>query len=154
MKLEQTYVADLIEKLLEKLEVKAQVEVGIEEAEEEVQVNVVINPEDETGLLIGSHGSTLNAIQSFIALSIKQSTGEWARVSMDIGDWRQKHDEHLEDLATQASSRAKETGEPQHLYNLSPSQRRIVHMALSKEEGIETESEGEGLGRYLVIKKK
>jgi spoIIIJ-associated protein len=38
------------------------------------------------------------------------------------------------------------------LYNLSPSQRRIVHMALADEEGIETTSEGEGAGRYLVVK--
>lgn len=141
-------IQEILEKLLELLEIEASVDV--KEAEE--GHNVVIDPKEEAGLLIGGHGSTLEAIQSFINLAIKQKTGEWSRVTLDIGDWRRKADEELEELADQAAMRARETGEAQHLYNLTPAQRRVVHMALSKQKGIETESEGEGLSRYLVVR--
>lgn len=142
---------ELVEKLLELLDVKAEVTVETGKDEEGATASIIINPEEEAGLLIGSHGSTLNALQSFISLSLKQRTGDWVRIMVDVGDWRQKHDEQLEDLAKSSAARARETGESQHLYNLSPGQRRVVHMALAEEKEIETTSEGEGPGRYLVV---
>lgn len=143
---------EIAEKLLELLEVKAEVSVETGENEDGKTASIIINPEGEAGLLIGSHGTTLNAIQSFLSLSLKSKTGEWVRIMLDVGEWRQKHNEQLEELAKNSAERARETGEDQHLYNLSPSQRRVVHMALSEQEGIETASEGEGAGRYLVVR--
>lgn len=145
-------VLKISEELLSKIGVEAEVEVFEEEEAGEKVYRVNINAEREAGLLIGAHGSTLSAIQSFISIAIKQKTGEWARVVVDIGDWRQKHEEHLTQLAHQAAERAKSTGQDQMLYNLTPSQRRVVHLALSREAGIKTESEGEGAGRYLIVK--
>jgi len=140
-------VQKITEELLKLLEVDATVKVS----EKEDNISVIVKPEGDAGLLIGAHGSTLAALQSFINLAIKQKTGEWARIVLDIGDWREKQDAQLEELADQAAMRARETGEPQHLYNLSPAQRRVVHMALSKMKDILTESQGEGTGRYLVV---
>lgn len=139
--------------LLEKVGIEAEVEVAKEKSEDGQEAFMVgINAPKEAGLLIGAHGSTLHAIQSFVAMAVKQLTGDWVRVVVDIGDWREKHEEHLTSLAKAAAERAKQTGEAQPLYNLTPSQRRVVHMALSTEEGVVTESEGEGVSRYLVIK--
>lgn len=115
-------------------------------------VTIEITADTEAGLLIGNHGSTLHAIESFLSLALRQQTGEWVRIVADIGQWRQKHEEYLTGLAEQAAHRAKETGEPQHLYNLTPAQRRVIHTALSALDGISTESLGEGDDRYLVIK--
>lgn len=142
----------LAEELLSKVGIEGSVNVSEDQSAGEKTYLVTVDSPKEAGLLIGSHGSTLQAIQSFLALATKQSTGEWVRVVVDIGDWRQKHEEHLESLAKQTAERAKATGAAQHLYNLSPSQRRVVHMALAKESGIETQSEGEGEARYLVVK--
>lgn len=142
---------ETVEKLLELLEIEAEVTTEAGKDDEGFTASIIVNPQSEAGLLIGSHGTTLNAIQSFISLSLKQKTGEWVRIMLDVGEWRQKHNEQLEELAKSAAERARETGESQHLYNLSPSQRRVVHMTLSQEEGIETSSEGEGIGRYLVV---
>ena len=55
-------------------------------------------------------------------------------------------------MATQTANHVKQTGEEQKLYNLTPTQRRIVHMALSTDKEIETTSEGEGQERYLIVK--
>jgi spoIIIJ-associated protein len=69
---------------------------------------------------------------------------------VNVGDYMQKQEEQLRDLAAATAERARETGDPQLLYNLNPSQRRIIHMALS-EEDVETVSEGEGRDRHLVV---
>jgi spoIIIJ-associated protein len=84
----------------------------------------------------------------------RQENGEWKRISVNVGDWREKQEEYLSEMAKVTAERAKQTGEPQNLYNLSPSQRRIIHIALSEDKEIETESVGEGEERYLVVKPK
>src|SRR3990167_11231194 len=119
-------IKNFIDELLVKVGSDAEVEVSTEEQEGEKVYKVLIESPREAGLLIGAHGSTLSAIQSFLAMAIKQKTGEWVRVVVDIGDWRQKHEEHLTSLALAAAERAKSTSEPQPLYNLTPAQRRVV----------------------------
>lgn len=135
------------------LSIDAEIDVTESVSEDSSKVYMVsINAPKEAGLLIGAHGSTLTAIQSFLAMALKQKTGEWVRVVVDIGDWRQKHEAHLTALAKQAADRVRQTGRPEPLYNLTPAQRRVVHVALSKEIGVSTESQGEGVSRYLVVK--
>jgi spoIIIJ-associated protein len=149
----QKDVQALIEELLYLIGVEGTAEVTLDDSnKEEKLIKILINADKEAGLLIGNRGATLNAIQSFVSIAIRQKTGEWVRVLVDIGEWRQKHEEYLADLAKQTAERAKSTGEPQHLYNLTPAQRRVIHLALQNEKGIVSESEGEGEGRYLVVK--
>jgi spoIIIJ-associated protein len=89
-----------------------------------------------------------------LGIMLKQKTGEWARVLVNIGDYREKEEDYLKNLAEGAAARAKETGEPQTLYNLKAGQRRIIHMFLTQDKEVETESQGEGSERYLLIKPK
>lgn len=109
---------------------------------------------DEAGLLIGKRGETINSIQVIINQIIRQKKGEWMRVVVNVADFREKEKNRMEDLAIQTAERVRETGEPQNLYNLTPAQRRVVHLALSQEQDVQTESVGEGLERYLVVSKK
>lgn len=142
----------LTEELVHLMGVSAKVEV-VEDSENQALV-VNISSEDEAGLLIGRHGTTLLSIQAAIGMMLKQKLGEWMRVIVDVGDWREKEEEHLRTLAQQAAERTRTTGEAQPIYNLSASQRRIVHMALAEDPEIATESLGEGEERYLIVKKK
>lgn len=122
------------------------------DSEEVVLVN--IDSSDETGLLIGAHGMTLNAIQSFLRMAIRQKTGEWVGLTVNIGDWKEKQEQHLVELAESTAARAISTNAPQRLYNLTPSQRRVIHLNLSQRGDVITESQGEGVERYLVISPK
>lgn len=112
---------------------------------------VTIESSDETGLLIGRKGETLASLQTILGIALKQQTGDWHRVVVNVGDYREKEEDYLKNLANSAAGRVKETGEPQSLYNLKPAQRRIVHMFLSEDKEITTESVGEGDERYLVV---
>lgn len=145
-------VEDLTSELLNLMGVSATVE--LTEDKENQLINLKINPSDEAGLLIGYHGDTLSAIESFLALAIKQKSGEWVRIVVDIAGYKDKQEERLIELGKQAAQRAKVTQEPQYLYNLDPSQRRVIHLALGSDTEVETESVGEGEERYLVVKVK
>jgi spoIIIJ-associated protein len=85
-------------------------------------------------------------------MALRQASGEWHRITLNIGDWKEKQEEQLSELAQQTVSRAISTGEPQMLYNLSASQRRTIHMLLAKDDKVQTESEGEGIDRHLIIR--
>lgn len=115
---------------------------------------VTIEGGNATGLLIGRKGETLTSFQTILSLIIKQKTGEWKRIMVNIGDYREKEEDYLTNLGKAAAARARETGEPQPLYNLTPAQRRIVHLTLSEDDSIVTESVGEGTERYLLVKAK
>lgn len=138
--------------LLSLMGTKAQVKASEDKKNEAVRID--IETEEETGLLIGRHGETIEAIQSVLGMMLKKKTGDWVRIIVDVGGWREKQEERLRDLATQTAERAKETGEGQPLYNLSPAQRRVIHLTLADNPDIETESAGEDEERYLMIKPK
>jgi len=108
----------------------------------------------EAGLLIGYKGENLNAIQTVLSLMYRGKTGDWAVLNVNIGDYKEKQESKLKELADQAVLRLDETGQPQPIYNLTAFQRRVIHLYLSENKEIKTESEGEGDNRYLVISSK
>lgn len=132
--------------------VEAKLEVNFDKENDAYVID--IDADDKTGLLIGKKGDTLSSIQLVLGILFKQKVGEWKRVVVNVGDYRQKEEDYLRNLALSAANRAKETGEPQSLYNLKAWQRRIVHLSLSEDKDIETESQGEGEERFLIVKAK
>lgn len=143
---------EITQELLDLCGVNGNVEITEESNDTGAIYHVVIESTEEAGLLIGAHGLTLAAIQSFLGMALRTRTGDWHRVLVDVSGWRQKHEEYLLSLAKQSADRAKMTGEPQYLYNLTPAQRRIIHTALSEMKDVESVSEGEGADRYLIVK--
>lgn len=145
-------VEKLANELLALMQTKAKASAKEDKENEAIEVN--IESEEERGLLIGHHGDTINAVQAVLGMMVRKEVGEWIRIIVNIGDWREKQEEHLKKLAREVAERVKQTGEPQPLYNLTAAQRRIVHLELSGEAEVTTESIGEGPERYLVVKPK
>lgn len=147
-----TKTESLVNNILEMMGTKAKATCELDEENKVLTVNV--ETQDETGLLIGRRGDTLNALQMVLGIITKQQTGEWTRVEVNVGDYRQKQEDYLKNLAKETAQKVKETGEEQPIYNLTPAQRRVVHLKLSTDETVETESVGEGEERYLVVRPK
>src|SRR3989339_502543 len=148
-------ITETIEKLAKELFLLAGVNVKVIVSENEEGVyEVNLETSEETGLLIGFRGENINAIQTVLGIMVKGVTGEWIRIIVNIGDYRQKQEQKLFALADQSADRAIETKEPQPIYNLTAGQRRIIHMYLSKRDDVVTESQGENLERFLVVKSK
>lgn len=144
-------IQKLTEELLNLTGVSASVEV-IDLGKNTYEVN--LSTDDETGLLIGFRGENINAIQTVLGIMLKGQTGDWVRLVVNVGDYRQKQEEKLKELADSCADRAIETKEPQPIYNLTAGQRRAVHMHLAERDDVITESEGDEPQRYLVIKAK
>jgi spoIIIJ-associated protein len=142
-------IKELAERLLSLVGSRAKVDVK-EDTKNEATL-ITMQAEEDAGLLIGNRGRTLNDIQTILGMILKRRTGEWKRVVVDVSGWREKEEKRLSELARQTAERVRATGEPQALYNLSPSQRRTIHLALAEEKDIHTESHGEEEERYLLI---
>lgn len=143
-------LTSLTKELVANLGVKAEVE--IKEDKKEGIMTVDIKSDNETGLLIGKRGETVEAIQTILSLMLRQAVGEWQRVVVNVGNYRQKQEDYLTSLAQKTVERVIETNTPQYLYNLNASQRRVVHLFVAEQDGVESESVGEGRERCLVIK--
>lgn len=145
------------EKVTEELLSSMGVNVGfsVSEDKENDAILVDIESSEETGLLIGTRGETVKALQSIIGIIVNKSEGDdWHRVLVNVADYREKQNDKITSLAEKTLERVRETGEEQPIYNLTPAERRIVHMKLSEDDSVETESVGEGNDRYLVVRPK
>ena len=143
---------DLVSKLLSLIGTNAASQVSEDKENDAILVDV--KSENEAGLLIGNRGETLSSLQVLLGVMFRKKRGDWKRILVNVADWREKEKGRLEELAIQTAERARETGEPQTLYNLDPGQRRIIHVILSENNNVETESFGEGEERYLIVRPK
>lgn len=103
------------------------------------------------GFLIGNHGETLRAMQFMVGSALKNNEHEITRVNIDIADYKKQRSERLAEHAKQWLDKVKESGKPMHLQPMNAADRRVVHK-LAGEYGLQTESEGEGQERHIVLK--
>lgn len=118
----------------------------------EEEVEIEMDGDENLGLLIGQEGNTLDALQLIVAIGANKGIEDGCRVILDTsGGYRESHREHLCGQAREAAEEAQATGREVVMSDLKSYERRIVHMALADEPGVETYSEGEGRYRHLVI---
>jgi spoIIIJ-associated protein len=140
---------EISEKLLKLIGLEAKVVVAEDKENQAIKVDV---DTAEPGILIGYHGETLSSLQLLLGIMVSRKAGEWLRVLVNIGDYRQKREEVLKNMALSAAQKAKFSGEPVSLPPLSGSERRIIHLTLADNPSVETQSEGEGEERRVIVK--
>jgi spoIIIJ-associated protein len=134
-----TYAQTVLQRIIEGITAPAQVEGRVEEGT--IYLNI---KGDGSGLLIGRHGQTLDAIQYIVGRILGKQRGEKRMVVVDTERYRERRRENLEQLAQRMGEKAKSTGRAVSLQPMNASDRRIVHLALKHDRAIETRSEGEG----------
>lgn len=108
---------------------------------------------DDVGLLVGPKGATLQAIEELVRTVVQRRTeGHGVRINVDVGGYRAKRREALEQFANQLAEKAKETGRDQALEPMSALDRKTVHDAIAPLEGVSTISEGEEPRRRVVVR--
>lgn len=117
--------------------------------EDRVQVDI---DGDDLGVLIGQDGSTMEAIRELVKTALQRQTeGQNARVSIDVGGYNAKRRGALEEFARELAQKALDTGRAQALEPMNPPDRKVVHDAVNEIEGVTTESQGEEPRRRVVI---
>ncbi|MDD3002875.1 MAG: hypothetical protein PHS06_03340 [Candidatus Shapirobacteria bacterium] len=118
---------------------------------EENQVLVGVTVKNPAGL-IGFRGRNLASIQFVLSLIIRSQISEGIKVLLDVNNYRMEQKVRLENMVKSLAEKVLETGNPVAMANMSSYERRICHMVLAEIKGIESESEGEGEERHIVIK--
>ena len=119
---------------------------------EEVEGGAVINIEGEdVGFIIGHRGETLDALQYLAGLVANHVDNDYYRISINIGNYREKREKTLEILGRKLAFKAVKTGSKTSLEPMNPYERRIIHTAVQKVRGAISWSEGESLQRHVVI---
>lgn len=106
---------------------------------------------DVGGVAIGRRGETLDALQYLAGLSANRSEGEYMRVVLDSGNYREKRKQTLEQLAKKLAATAIRTGRSTTLEPMNPYERRIIHAAIAQIEGVTSTSVGEEPSRCVVV---
>lgn len=102
------------------------------------------------GVVIGHRGETLDALQYLAGLAANNGGGYY-KVSLNIGNYREKREQTLNALAKRVSEQVLSTGRSRALEPMNPYERRIIHTAVQEIEGVISGSVGEGNGRRVVI---
>ncbi len=119
---------------------------------EETEGGAIINIEgDDIGFIIGHRGETLDALQYLTGLVANHVDNEYYRISVNIGNYREKREKTLEILGRKLAFKACKTGQKTSLEPMNPYERRIIHTAVQKVRGAISWSEGENLQRHVVV---
>ena len=110
-----------------------------------------IKTEENTSLIIGKRGVTLNSLQFLVNNYAKKFSSHFFRIEVDCDDYRESRRKTLEELALNLAKKSKKIGKPVELEPMTSVERKIIHNALTGIKNVETESRGEEPYRYLVI---
>ena len=107
---------------------------------------------DELGLLIGRRGETLGALQYLLNVITRHHYGEANHVfAVDVEGYKRRRETSLVEMAQRVAAEVRETGDVITLEPMKPAERRIVHLTLSEEPGVTTESVGSGNDRQVEV---
>ena len=128
-------------------------QVNYEIKRNENQINLVIKG-DEMKHLIGYKGKTIEAFQSLLNSMLQREDEEYAKVFVEINDYKKKKEEKLRKLANKMAANCVKFRRPIRLEPMSAYERLIIHRELADRTDVETESIGEEPKRRVVIKRK
>ncbi|OGC43793.1 hypothetical protein A3J98_00360 [candidate division WS6 bacterium RIFOXYC1_FULL_33_10] len=138
--------------LLSSIGIEEGYELKIEEKDGVSYINLLFSGED-LGYLIGNHGKHLESLQYIFSMILRKKLPEDTnyRVLLDVCGYKEERNKKLERFALQKADDARILGDSVELPAMSPSDRRVVHVALQMFDDIKTESIGEGEDRRIVI---
>lgn len=147
--LEKKIIQSILKEILELLEVKSDFE--IEEKDDLISIKLTT---EESGIIIGYHGDTLEALQLILSLAVAKKLDKFLRISIDVGDYKKNREDWLKNLALETKDRVITEGKEIVLPQLKSWERRIIHLLLQNDDKVISQSQGEGRDRVLVVSPK
>jgi spoIIIJ-associated protein len=139
-----------IREMLERVALGFGLRASVEVHESPEEIRATVNGED-LGLLIGKHGTTIDALQHLAGRVGFRGSDDRKTVVVDAAGYRERREGALHRAADQAVSDALDYGRPVELEPMSSSERRIVHTYLRDRTDVQTHSEGDEPDRRLVV---
>lgn len=136
------YLQDIFDKM------RVNVEMDMEENDNSIFINI---QGEDSGIIIGRRGETLEALQYLASLAINKGEEDYKRIIIDIENYRQKREDTLIRLSNKLADRVIRTRKSITLEPMSPYERRIIHSTLQNNRYVKTYSLGEEPNRKVVI---
>lgn len=146
-------IKESIKELLEKAGFSSEVEVKktiSPEGQDGVTCN--IKTKEDSNLLIGQYGINLQSFQHIARMIIRKKISDKINFILDVNSYREQKNQSIIEQAKEAASQAISEGRVIIMKPMSAYERRLVHMELSNDEKVATESIGEGEGRKILVK--
>lgn len=143
----------VVQELLEKMRITAEVKARyIEQIDSKDEEMLWLDIEgNDLSILIGRRSETLNALQYITSLIVNKQMGRMVPLMVDVQGYRNRREEQIRSLAIRMADQCVKSGRRQTLEPMSANERRIVHLALRKYQGVRTESVGENPRRKVTI---
>lgn len=125
------------------------VEINVDETDDCITINLDCG--NGYGFIIGRRGETLDSIQYLTRLVINKNKDEYKRVSINAGNYREKREDTLKELAKKQAARVRKYGRSVCLDPMNPYERRIIHTTVQEIEGVSSHSVGSEADRKVVI---
>ena len=106
---------------------------------------------EKMGALIGRRGETMESLSYLASLVANRLEGDYIKLGLDVAGYRDKRESDLTALAQRIGAKVRRTGRSFAMEPMNPYERRIIHSAIGKMEGVRSESKGEGRDRRVVI---
>ena len=106
---------------------------------------------EHLGALIGRRGETMESLSYLASLVANRLEGDYIKLGLDVAGYRDKRENDLTVLAQRIGNKVRKTGRSFAMEPMNPYERRIIHSAIGKMEGVRSESKGEGRDRRVVI---
>ena len=106
---------------------------------------------EHLGALIGRRGETMESLSYLASLVANRLEGDYIKLGLDVAGYRDKRESDLTALAQRIGAKVRKTGRSFAMEPMNPYERRIIHSAISKMEGVRSESKGEGRDRRVAI---
>lgn len=141
------YTKQYIKTISELMNISCELE--IIKRENSIMINIIT---DNAKILIGKSGRTISSIEALLKQSINSKINTKINVIIDVNNYKEKIHRKIERLAVKLAKEVRKTKVEVKMDKMNSFERRLVHNAVSKIDGVKTQSEGEEPNRYVVIK--
>ncbi len=111
----------------------------------------IITDDSSAGMLIGRHGSTVDALEHIVERMASQAVGDRVNMNLDVNNYRRRREENLIQRVQEIAQRVASTGREMHLEPLCARERRIVHLQVVNIPGIRTYTVANSNGKHVVV---
>lgn len=140
-------IAGVILTLIKKMGISADIE-DIKEIDSNILVELA---SEDSRMLIGKQGRTLDALQFILNLMIDSKYRRGKRIMLDVANYRSRRKKRLQKLAMAVADRVSRTKKPVLLEYMNPYDRRIVHLTIESDDRVFTKSDGNGVYKRVRV---
>ena len=144
----EDYAREFLNNVFAAMKLEVEILIKVNDSDRVIEIEL---KGDDTGILIGKRGQTLDSLQYLTNRVANKMQDGYVRVKLDTEDYRRRRKETLENLAKNIASKVKRTRKTVSLEPMNPYERRIIHSALQSDPAVSTHSEGEEPYRRVVV---